>query len=1171
MGIRLTANAEPIPGYRLIERLGRGGYGEVWKAEAPGGMLKAIKFVYGNLDEATENGKPAEQELKALNRVKSIRHPYILSLERIDVIDGQLVIVMELADRNLFDRLRECQMQGLPGIPRDELLRYMEETAEALDLMNNQFQLQHMDIKPQNIFLVFNHIKIADFGLAKDLEGMNATLTGGVTPVYAAPETFEARVTRFCDQYSLAIVYQELLTGERPFHGTTARQLMMQHLQAAPDLAPLPPSDRPVIARALSKDPFQRFPNCAEMVRALVEAGRTAAVNPVERPGTPRAESTSVTPDAAVGVTVSQKLPPLVRKTASPSRPSVEKRPTVANLRLPTPRNEPNRPAVSEKTGPGPLRPALIIGLGQFGLLTLQRLRRAIRERFSIGSLPHLKFLYIDTEPETLQAISSSSAAVEAEEFYLARLQRPSHYQQPRNDLPPVGDWLPAPLLFRIPKQPATGGYRALGRLAFCDHYRPILDRVRQEIEACCSEAALAEASVKTGLAPQTNYPRVYIVTSLLGGTGGGMFLDLAYSTKRLLQRLGYRLPDVQGLLYLPNVAEGSAPRSGLANAHAALRELIHFSLPNTQYEALFDRNEGLLVDAEPPFRRCALLPLPRLDDSQAMRPLLGMAAGFLFQELFTSLGREADKGRGQTTRHTGALPFQTFGAFRLTWPRRTMIDRLARQCCQDILAAWESRESSHLLQPLAEWMQQQLPALDLHPGQLEMLLERAVTAKLGGELPQVVQAAFNPPGATQDAGRDDLLLLGQRLEWVLQMVGQPESGSAASRSTLNEWLDETARETAKAIRSKLSALVPMLVDQPGWRLAGAEEVCRLVGEWLRNEAALLEDDVRQRLTGVRETYLKALTLLRDLESMSRGGRYHAVARDANRYLQAYFVQRYESLRRQAVAGLLKTLASFGADESRDLRTIRERMEAVRNRIGRAKHSSQQSLFGPATTVLPPGCPDLESAVEALRTQVSPELLAELEQRLQQRLLRSHRSMFEFFLDAERDCRDTAHLLLEEACEFFESCLPQANVAEILLSNSSWDASTAGDLLREAYQLAEPTLRGSGNELVVLGVPDSEAGRRLADEAAAVLGRNDLCTVPCGAEEVLFHRELQSVQPGDLPVLGTAGHVAYQEFCDSPGITPHSRADVEWLTIHTMTTQVVISGLPPHLLPASPR
>src|SRR6266849_1880589 len=217
MAVHLEPQAEPIPGYKLIERLGGGGFGEVWKAIAPGGLAKAIKFVFGDLKASTDDGVRAEQELKALSRVKEIRHPYILSLERYDIIDGQLIIVMELADCNFWDRFKECRNQGLPGVPRDELLRYMQEASEALDLMNIEHQLQHLDIKPQNLFLVHNHVKVADFGLVKDLQGMMASVTGGIPPVYASPDTFDGWISRFCDQYSLAIVYQELLTGQRPF------------------------------------------------------------------------------------------------------------------------------------------------------------------------------------------------------------------------------------------------------------------------------------------------------------------------------------------------------------------------------------------------------------------------------------------------------------------------------------------------------------------------------------------------------------------------------------------------------------------------------------------------------------------------------------------------------------------------------------------------------------------------------------------------------------------------------------------------------------------------------------------------------------------------------------------------------------------------------------------
>ena len=155
-------DAEPLPGYRLVCPLGTGGFGEVWKCVAPGNILKAIKFVYGNLNSLDGDAFRAEQEYKAMQRVKEVRHPFVLSMERIDIVEGDLAIVMELADMSLHDLLVGYQQKGGPGIPRDELLTYMRDAADGLDHLNEKHNLQHLDVKPRNLFLVSDRVKVAD-------------------------------------------------------------------------------------------------------------------------------------------------------------------------------------------------------------------------------------------------------------------------------------------------------------------------------------------------------------------------------------------------------------------------------------------------------------------------------------------------------------------------------------------------------------------------------------------------------------------------------------------------------------------------------------------------------------------------------------------------------------------------------------------------------------------------------------------------------------------------------------------------------------------------------------------------------------------------------------------------------------------------------------------------
>ncbi|QJW96375.1 serine/threonine-protein kinase [Frigoriglobus tundricola] len=271
-----SAGAEPLPGYRLLSPLGRGGFGEVWKCEAPGGLHKAIKFVASQ----SEDGRGDErfgQELAAFEQIKAIRHPFLLTLERVEQIGGELVMVMELADRQLQDRFTECRNCGLPGIPRDELLAYFADAAEALDVISAKFNLQHLDVKPANLFLVSGHVKVGDYGLVAQLEGPDGG-NRGLTPRYVAPEVLHGNPSSCSDQYSLALVYQELLTGQFPYPGRTPQQLMLQHVSSQPNLDPLPPCDQPAVAKALAKQPDARFPSCLAFVQGLMAAGADTAL-----------------------------------------------------------------------------------------------------------------------------------------------------------------------------------------------------------------------------------------------------------------------------------------------------------------------------------------------------------------------------------------------------------------------------------------------------------------------------------------------------------------------------------------------------------------------------------------------------------------------------------------------------------------------------------------------------------------------------------------------------------------------------------------------------------------------------------------------------------------------------------------------------------------------------
>jgi serine/threonine protein kinase len=867
--------AEPIPGYRLLEPLGSGGFGEVWKCEAPGGLFKAIKFVFGNLHSLDMDGARAEQEQKALNRLikAQVRHPFILTTELVKEIDGELVIVMELADKNLHDAFVECQTSGLVGIPHHDLLRYLRDAAEALDHMNEKHNLQHLDIKPRNLFLVSDRVKVADFGLVKHLEGKSGSgLLGGVTPLYAAPETFTSKISPHSDQYSLAIVYQELLTGQRPFNGKNARMLAQQHLQEEPELRSLPEAERPVVSRALAKDPTKRFPNCMAFVRALYNSRAPVTSHSIDTGAGPKRPKTVAdtmeniqleeAPEGLEGV-VWKSLPEfdVGEESGEPADHVSQLGITVAQPQT------------------GALRPTLLLGIGSLGRRALLELRCRCLDRFGeLDKVPLFRFLYVDCDPESVRAATRasenvsptaveggmSSAAVgevafQPHEVYHLPLQPVGHYR--RRQLDQLQDWLPREKLYALPRSLKTQGSRALGRLAFTDNYLRIVARLRKAIQDCSHPDAIYQSVSQTGLALRDNVPRVYIVAAASGG-GSGYLVDLGYALRRLLHQLRHNQARVSLFLLCGAPDDPATPRPELANLHATLTEINHFSDASIRFSAQYGSDGPQIKDEGPPFDCTYLVPLANRTP-QARQEAIAKLGSYLFHELTTPLGPRLDdlrvpvEGAVRPYHETAGLtPFRSFGTYAVWFPRGLLLRLAARSACARLLEEWSATEESRSPMPDARFPdaicppQSSLP----QPPEVEAACARALADP--ALAPEALRQRLEElAGPALEAQPTEVLnrLLSQLEEQSWQSGGPDDIGNWARQavSRVREWLgpglgatpsNSPGRETGEWRKSRLSrglengvtqltedwdkrllAVAAQLLDNPGPRVAAAE------------------------------------------------------------------------------------------------------------------------------------------------------------------------------------------------------------------------------------------------------------------------------------------------------------------------------------------------------------
>ncbi len=264
-----TATGGVAGEFEFIRKLGQGVFGEVWLAKKKtSGIEKAIKILLQAADH-----EAAIRELRSLELIKNLRHPYLLATEDFWISGDRLHVVMELAEGTLRGRMKECQTEGWPGIPEPELFRFFSEAAEGLDYLHDQ-KITHRDVKPDNILILRGHAKVADFGLARMQDQIMSQMSVFAgTPAYMAPEVWGGEGGPASDQYSLAATYVELRQGKSALKLGPLPEMMIAHLDGVFHFADLiPDAEQDVLRRAMAKNPEDRYANCNFFMEALATA-----------------------------------------------------------------------------------------------------------------------------------------------------------------------------------------------------------------------------------------------------------------------------------------------------------------------------------------------------------------------------------------------------------------------------------------------------------------------------------------------------------------------------------------------------------------------------------------------------------------------------------------------------------------------------------------------------------------------------------------------------------------------------------------------------------------------------------------------------------------------------------------------------------------------------------
>jgi hypothetical protein len=333
----------------------------------------------------------------------------------------------------------------------------------------------------------------------------------------------------------------------------------------------------------------------------------------------------------------------------------------------------------------------VVIGIGETASAVLRQLRQRLNREFGDEPLAAVQFLLLDSDPKTIARAMQGDerSALKPAETLALPLRRPQEYRENSGKLL---RWLSRRWLYNIPKSLQTEGLRPLGRLAFADHARQAVQRIRMALAQATDAESVRGSSEQTSIEFRAGAIRVYLVTSISGGSGSGMSLDVAYAVRIALQKAGLDDAHVVGIL---THSSGHDPRKcdlARVNAYAWITEYNHFHRPGGQFCG--DECCGLppCEQGQPAFDAAYLLDVGAEQTEGNWETATQSIAEYIYLDAFTPAQAFFDACREQSPAGCqGTAPLRTFHLEKIAATADTSIESAAAALSRQVALRWVS------------------------------------------------------------------------------------------------------------------------------------------------------------------------------------------------------------------------------------------------------------------------------------------------------------------------------------------------------------------------------------------------------------------------------------------------------------------------------------------------